>query len=536
MAPVSQVVDNVVSVHDHNAFAAKHLPDLGHDVKDFQVYTWRVTNWDKLKMTSPKFDCGGHKWSVPWLPTDRRLLNIKCIPRRILWSPSRYSDDPSSRNISVYLDYAEPNKSPEGWHTCAQFALVISNIHDPTIYAVGCASYRFTAEQCHWGFTRFRKLRQLSNVQEGHLRPIIEEDSADVTAYLEANRKRKEERLFLTARVITDDTFARHEGFDLATFDEKNYWPQLDLPTFRVLKQETYSVFKSRVAAHFELPVDKVRLWVLIIRQNKTVRPDTLISENDPSLTVEAIRSKMAADRKDLRLYLDVITGPIKPFPPPGHVMVFLKHFDTSKQTLLGIGKVYVRRNSKVQDLHPIINGRMRWSPAAPLRYYEEIRPSRIELRKPKLTFTQSDIQDGDIICFQIEQAETELHDLEIQGLYANPINFYGFLQNRVMIFFRPKFEEPNSDHPKFSLVLSKKYRYDTMCQRASEYLRHDPMKLRFTTTHAANGDPKAILKRSLNQSIEEFMGLSYVSPTKTVILYEKLDISAVELDTKRNP
>jgi len=73
-------IDEVVSVRDRQsfaccssqrlthtpdeAFAAKHMPDLGHDVKDFKVYTWRLTNWKKLekKLTSPEFECGGHKW------------------------------------------------------------------------------------------------------------------------------------------------------------------------------------------------------------------------------------------------------------------------------------------------------------------------------------------------------------------------------------------------------------------------------------------------------------------------------------------
>lgn len=51
--------------------------------------------------------------------------------------------------------------------------------------------------------------------------------------------------------------------------------------------------------------------------------------------------------------------------------MIFLKNFDTSKQTLYGVGKVYVSRNSKVQDLHPMINERMRWTPGTPLKLYE---------------------------------------------------------------------------------------------------------------------------------------------------------------------
>lgn len=102
---------------------------------------------------------------------------------------------------------------------------------------------------------------------------------------IEARKKEKEEQhLYLTAKVITDDTFARHEGFDLASFDERN-WPPSDLPTFRVLKNETYSTFKSRVAQHFNYPESQIRLWVLVNRQNKTVRPDTHIPENEPALS-----------------------------------------------------------------------------------------------------------------------------------------------------------------------------------------------------------------------------------------------------------
>ena len=85
-------------------------------------------------------------------------------------------------------------------------------------------------------------------------------------------------------QVITDDTFSLHEGFDLASFDEKN-WPPSELPTFRVLKTETYNVFKARVAQHFNYPDNQVRLWVLVNRQNKTVRPDTHIPENEPTLS-----------------------------------------------------------------------------------------------------------------------------------------------------------------------------------------------------------------------------------------------------------
>lgn len=887
-------IEEVVSVHDHEAFAAKHLPDLGHDVKDLKVFSWTLRGWKKLekKLTSEEFECGGHRW-------------------RILLFPFGNSNAPPNDTVSVYLDYADPKKSPEGWHSCAQFALVISNPNDPTIYTVSHAHHRFIAEECDWGFTRFSELRKLFNTQEGHTRPTIENESAEVTVFvrvledptgvlwhnfvnydskketgyvglknqgatcymnsllqslyctryfrravyqiptedeiptesvalalqrafyhlqtsdqpvgtteltksfgwksldsflqhdvqefnrvlqdkleikmkgtaadgaiaklflgkmksyikcvdvdyessrieafndiqlnvkgmknleesfqnyvevekldgdnkyaaeglglqdaqkgiifqtfppvlhlqlkrfeydmqrdamvkindrhefpfeidlknyidqtipekdenwvyklhgvlvhsgdlhgghyfalikpdrdtrwlkfdddrvtpvtdkevLEENyggealnglpapqqrnqvramkrftnaymlvyiretaideilapfteedtpahlkrrldeerlqieakkREREEQHLFLTAKIITEDSFARHEGFDLASFDEKN-WPPSDLPSFRVLKQETYSVFKKRVAGHFNIPENKIRLWVLVNRQNKTVRPDTHIPENEPALTVEVIRNTMAARQTDLRLYLDVVSDGSKLEPPQGAIMIFLKHFDTTKQTLLGVGKTYVPRNSKVSDLFGVINEKMRWTPGTPLKLYEEIKPGMIELMKTKMTFAQSEIQDGDVICFQVDLPDKEVHDFESQGLYSNPVMFYDFLQNRVMIIFRPKNEEISAEFPEFSLTLSKKQNYDAMSQKAGEYLRHEPIKLRFTTTHPSNGQAKSVLKRSLNQSISEIMAPSYINPTTTVILYEKLDVSIVELETKRS-
>lgn len=53
------------------------------------------------------------------------------------------------------------------------------------------------------------------------------------------------------------------------------------------------------------------------------------------------------------------------------------------------------------------------------------------------------------------------MHDLENQGLYSTPSHFYDFLQNRVMIIMKPKYEESTHDHPEFTLILSKKQNYD---------------------------------------------------------------------------
>ncbi|KAJ6618506.1 hypothetical protein B0H10DRAFT_2375371 [Mycena sp. CBHHK59/15] len=840
--------DEFPKLSDAGVFAAQHMPELGHDIKDFQVLKWRLTNWKALdkKLMSEQFECGEHKW-------------------RVLLYPFGNTIAPSDGVISVYLECAGPGRGSQDWHVCAQFAIVISNIHDPKLFIHSPhtddhPATRFIAEEPDWGFTRFSELRKLYQPQDASSRPIIEGDAADITVYVrvledptgvlwhnfqnydskkqtgyiglkwqsdhsfmnpllqllyctrafrravyeipteddiptesialalqrvfyhlqmwdkpvgttelvkslvpktldqsqrdvvELNRilqdkleslmmgtkaqgvvhkffvgkmksyikcvnvdyessrieelndlqhnvkglknlyeslkdyvaveilageyryhaegfvfqdaqkgiiiesfppvlylqlkryeydpqrksmvkvndryefpfeidlgefldssvdrskpwvyslygvvvhdgdlhrghysafikpdrdtrwlrfhddrvtpvtdkqlveesyggkvlppgsqgeaakpfpnaymlvyirksamdevlapfpdnnipshikrrldeervlleqkmrEREEQHLFLTVKVVTDETFSHHEGFDLATFDKRD-WPDSELPSFRVLKQETYSAFKSRVAQRFRVRKDKIRLWVLVNRQNKTVRADTWIPENEPTLS--------------------------KPYPDPPTqwVMIFLKHFDDSRQTLYGAGKVYVLRTSKVGELARVINERMRWIPSTPLKLYEEIKPGMVELMTTKLTFAQSEVQDGDIICFQVELPEKEAYDIESQGLRSNPIHYYDFLLIRVMIIFRPKLAEVDNDHPEFSLILSKKQNYDIMSQKAGEYPRHDPIKLRFTSTHATNGSPKSVLKRSLNQSIAEIMAPDYIHPTTT--------------------
>lgn len=889
-------VDEPVSVHDHEAFASKQLPDLGHEVEETKVFTWKLTKWRQLdkRLTSPEFDCGGHRW-------------------RILLFPSGNSNSPPNDTVSIYLDYANPKNAPEGWHACAQFALVMSNPSDPTNFVCSHAHHRFIAEECDWGFTRFHDLRKLFTGIDGK-RPIIDNDESEITVFvrvlkdptgvlwhnfvnydskketgfvglknqgatcymnsllqslfctryyrkavyqiptegdvpsesvalalqrvfyhlqtsdqpvgtteltksfgwksldsfmqhdvqefnrvlqdkleskmkgtpaegainklfmgkmksyircvnvdfessriedfydiqlnvkgmanlyesfkdyvavetlegenkyqaeglglqdakkgvsfvefppvlhlqlkrfeydiqrdamvkindrhefpfeidlaefldesadrsqswvyklhgvlvhsgdlhgghyfalikpdretrwlkydddrvtpvtdrevLEENyggelsnglvsnqqrnqvrqlkrftnaymlvyiretaiddvlvpfsekdtpahlkarleeerqateakkREREEQHLYLTARIITDKTFAAHQGFDLATFDDKNAPLTQDLPSFRVLKADTYATFKSIVAQALHYPESSIRLWVLVNRQNKTIRPDTHIPEDEATLreSVEAIRNTMAARQTDLRLYLDVIAdanGQLLPeINNPNSIMIFLKYFDVSKQTLLGAGKVYVQKNSKVGDLVPIINERMRWQPTTPLKLYEEIKPGMIEVMKPKLTFAQSEIQDGDVVCFQVELSEKEISDYEHQNMMSTPIQFYDLLQNRVLIKFKPRFEDAGLEE--FDLVLSKKMNYDTLAARVGEHLRHDPIKLRFTTA-SNTGQPRQILKRALNQMVAEILQPTYGNNQTSVLFYEMLEVSIVELETKRN-
>lgn len=110
------------------------------------------------------------------------LLIVFLHCRRILLFPHGNNSD----QCSIYLEHGfEPSDLPENWSQCVQFGLVLWNPNDPAIYTHHTAHHRFTKEEGDWGFTRFVELRRMFNVPwEGHNRPLVADDTANITAYV----------------------------------------------------------------------------------------------------------------------------------------------------------------------------------------------------------------------------------------------------------------------------------------------------------------------------------------------------------------
>ncbi|CAG8488525.1 10217_t:CDS:10 [Acaulospora colombiana] len=337
-----------------------------------------------------------------------------------------------------------------------------------------------------------------------HLRRIwfaLERRLDEERAAQEQKKKEAEERhLYLQVKVVTAETFRSHQGFDLANFDDRQY-PLSEVPHFKVLKSDTYGAFKEMVAKKFEIPVEQIRFWVLVNRQNKTVRPDAPISENFIGSTMEEIHSKMAARQNELKLYLEVSDKP-----------------SSTKFT-------------KVGDIIPILCEKKDFPPNTPLKIYEEIKPGMIEEMKPKSTLHQSEIQDGDIICFQKALTEKEIQGHQDAGrIYSIP-QFYEHLSMRIVVQFKPKLKD-REPKPEFELVLNRKMGYDAVANQVAAHLNTDPLKLRFTTASSPSGTPKNVIKRTTTQTLSDMLQASYLPSAQ--LFYEMLDISIVELETKK--
>jgi ubiquitin carboxyl-terminal hydrolase 7 len=125
------------------------------------------------------------------------------------------------------------------------------------------------------------------------------------------------------------------------------------------------------------------------------------------------------------------------------------------------------------------------------------------------------------------------LAELEKQRLYLDPVAFYDFFTNRVLVQFKPRYDDMATT-VEFDLLLSKKFTYDQMASRVGERLQHDPMKLRFTNSH--QGNPKNVIRRATAQgSVADMIQSSYNNAPSNVLFYELLDMSIVEIETKRN-
>lgn len=185
-------------------------------------------------------------------------------------------------------------------------------------------------------------------------------------------REREEQHLYLNLKALSDRQFKAHQGFDLGPFEEKEGQAPETIPfAFRFKKALTLRDLAADFAEKLEVDADKVRLWVMVNRQNKTVRPDQPLLDLDQ--TVEEAAQKHS-NKNDLKLWVEVLdetqAANMKE-PGQSHIMVFLKHYDPLAKTLKGAGHVYMKKTEKVGDLFPLINKMMGWPSDTQLKLYE---------------------------------------------------------------------------------------------------------------------------------------------------------------------
>jgi len=374
-------------------------------------------------------------------------------------------------------------------------------------------------------------------------------------------KEREEQHLYLHVGVITEDNFKAYQGFDLTSWDtdsDSEATPRMH----RVLRTSTLADFSKILAESQRLPPEQLRLWVMVNRQNKTIRPDQPLL--DPEMTVDAAYTKHGSRDKHFRLWVETASAfedgkPVWPDLLPHNktdppILVFLKYFDSDAQKLTGVGHIYIKKHSKVSDMVPMITQVMGWSHGSPglangltngassppvLALYEEIKSSMIEPMKPKSTLLQAEIQDGDIVCFQKSLSEKQAAAVSQSGGYTDAREFYDYLLNKKTVTFLPKSVTEN-DEESFKLDLSRKMVYEQFSAKVGEYLKVDPTHLRFSTVSSTTNKSKQPIKRNPNQNLFQILSPQFGqygnnNQRDDALYYEILDMSLSELDTKKS-
>ena len=231
---------------------------------------------------------------------------------------------------------------------------------------------------------------------------------------MERRRKDREEaHLYIQVIAGTEENFNAHQGFDIfptASTGLKPEHPSIPKP-YRVLKSMAVVEFNEMIAKDMGVEPDLVRPWGMVGRQNSTTRPDSPLIWLDH--TIEEAMAKMQA-KLPFRLWIEVATQDAGGEPQfldhntlmdlkstTAPILLFLKYFDIENQTLKGAGHIFVDKNKRIPELGPIIQEKMGWDADTKLKLYEEIKAKMIEPMNAKSTLGGSELQHGDIICFQ---------------------------------------------------------------------------------------------------------------------------------------
>ncbi|KAF9675045.1 hypothetical protein SADUNF_Sadunf10G0190700 [Salix dunnii] len=426
-------------------------------------------------------------------------------------------------------------------------------------------------------FTKYSNAYMLVYIRESDKEKVIcNVDEKDIAEHLRVARSED-----------LHEQIGKDVYFDLVDHDK--------VRSFRIQKQITFNLFKEEVAKEFGIPVQFQRFWLWAKRQNHTYRPNRPLTPQEEAQSVGQLREvSNKANNAELKLFLEVEIGQdLRPVPPPektkDDILLFFKLYDPSKEELRYVGRLFVKGSGKPLEILTKLNEMAGFAPDQEIELYEEIKfePNVMcEHIDNRLTFRSSQLEDGDIVCFQKppqmgsnEQCRypdvpsfleymhnRQLSDLarkltwergrvtgstrqELDTASAKNLNEEHLNWHRKPNSTRYSDEKSNGDEPKcstklvvrfrslekskedeFCLELSKLHTYDDVVERVANHLGlDDPSKIRLTSHNCYSQQPKPqpIKYRGVDHLSDM---LVHYNQTSDILYYEVLDIPLPEL------
>ncbi|KAJ9559114.1 hypothetical protein OSB04_013728 [Centaurea solstitialis] len=390
-------------------------------------------------------------------------------------------------------------------------------------------------------FTKYSNAYMLVYIRESDKEKIIcDVDEKDIAEHLRIRLTKEQEEkedkkrykaqahLYTIIKVARDADLSEQIGkdtyFDLVDHDKVH--------SFRIQKQMPFNLFKEEVAREFGIPVQFQRFWIWAKRQNHTYRPNRPLTPQEETQSVGQLRETSNKNHNaELKLFLEIETGvDLNPLPPPDKtkddILLFFKLYDPEKEELRFVGRSFVKGFGKPIEIIPKLNEMAGFSPDEEIELYEEIKfdPSVMcERLEKSASFRSSQLEDGDIICFQ------KLHQTHAVEKYRYPDvpSFLEYVKNRQVVQFR-SLDRPKEDD--FSLELSKMHTYDDVVERVAQKLDlDDPSKIRLTPHNCYSQQPKPHpFKYRVADHLQDM--LIHYNQISDILYYEVLDIPLPQL------
>ncbi|KAL7084735.1 hypothetical protein ACP275_14G239300 [Erythranthe tilingii] len=397
----------------------------------------------------------------------------------------------------------------------------------------------------HFKFTKHSNAYMLVYIRESDKDKIMcQVEEKDIAEHLRERLKREQEEkeqkkkekaeahLYSIVKVACDEDFnwqiGKHVFFDLVDHDK--------VRSFRVQKLMPFNIFKEEVAKEFGIPVQFQRFWLWAKRQNHTYRPSRPLTHFEEAQTVGHVRDLCnKVQNAELKLFLELELGPdLRPITLPDRVkddiLLFFKLYDPEKEELRYVGRLFVKDVGKPIDILTKLNEMAGYAPDEDIEIYEEIKfdPSVMCEHINKMsTFKSSQLEDGDIVCFQKSLPAEVSQRLRC----PNVPSFFEYRHNLQVIHFRP-LDKPKEDA--FCLQLSKLDTYDEVVERAAQQLGvDDPSKIRLTSNNSYSQQPKPhpIKYRGVDNLLDMLL---HYNQTSDILYYEVLDMPLPELQGLR--
>ncbi|TYG67535.1 hypothetical protein ES288_D05G083600v1 [Gossypium darwinii] len=390
-------------------------------------------------------------------------------------------------------------------------------------------------------FTKYSNAYMLVYIRESDKDKIIcNVDEKDIAEHLRERLKKEQEEkehkkkekaeahLYTIIKVARDDDLAEQIGkgicFDLVDHDK--------VRSFHIQKQMPFNVFKEEVAREFGIPVQFQRFWLWAKRQNHTYRPNRPLTPLEETQSVGALKEvSNKVHNAELKLFLEVELGlDLRPIAPPyktkEDILLFFKHYDPEKEELRYVGRLFVKSAGKPIEILSRLNKMAGYAPDEDINLYEEIKFEPSVMCEPidkKITFRASQLEDGDIVCFQKPLPVESTN----QYRYPDVPSFLEYVHNRQVVHFR-SLEKPKEDD--FCLEMSRLYTYDDVVERVAQQLGLDnPSKIRLTSNNCYSQQPKPqpIKYRGVDHLSDM---LFHYNQTSDILYFEVLDIPLPEL------